>query len=508
MTSAIRSILVRADDAMNPVVVKELRQAVQSRFVTVTLLLFLVVLLVTIHLFLLNIDMTSGGSLEHGRDIFMAMQGIVAFTCIVFVPIYAGVRFAAERSADNVDLLFISTIRPSSIVWGKLVSSLLVAVLIYSAVLPFMTLTYLLRGIDLPTVFVVVGLHALVILGATMASLFLACIPATIVLKVVIGLIFGVALITTASYTAGGSAAMVFSGIGSQLNTTAFWVVSALIIEKTLLGVGLLFFLTVSMISPPSSNRAMPVRLFLMAAWLIELVLTVVVAILATGIGGGFIDVDEVILGTWMVGWIMLLSLALLVSICEREAWSPRVLRRVPRNFIGRTGMFIVSSGSAGGVLWCCAMAAITLLASYLLGTYVASRGGSVSSEFFDINLSLIVFFAYAYCYAMTGAVLRWIGRRSLLPRVSAVFALILLILGCIAPVIVAFFIWPNRWDDQTLFTLLFNPFGPLAQWDDAEMRIASIILASVWGGLVTLAALPWLFTQWRGFRRHEVASA
>jgi hypothetical protein len=508
MTAAISSIMGRLDDRINPVVVKELRQAVQSRFVTVTLLLFLVVLLVTIHIALLGTDLASGGGhFELGRGIFIALQVIVAVTCILFVPIYAGIRFAAERSSDNVDLLFISTIRPISIVSGKLFSAMVVAVLIYSAVLPFMTLTYLLRGIDLPTVFVVVALHMIVILASTMAALFLACIPAALPLKVIIGLIFTVSLFIVASYTAAGSGAMAYSGVGSQLNTWDFWAPALVFIEKTMLAIGLMFFLTVSIVSPPSSNRALPIRLFIIGAWIVELLLAVILAGVASRWGGGFFNFEELILGSWIGGQVMLLTTGLLVAICERDTWSPRVLRHVPRHPIGRAAMFVLSSGSAGGVIWTLGMIALTLGSAWLVWRFTTSSGSY--SDVPDFILAMCLLTGYAYCYAMTGALLRWLFRDKLLPRVSAVFALGLLVLGSVGPVILAFFIWGHRWDDHETFCMLLNPIGPLALWDNhPEFRVASTATVLIWAALVSVFAIPWVAAQWSRFKRHEVAAA
>ncbi|MEZ6193493.1 MAG: hypothetical protein R3C45_19660 [Phycisphaerales bacterium] len=51
-------------------------------------------------------------------------------TCLLFVPLYVGRRLAVERSGVTSDLLFVSTIRPSSIVWGKLLASMIVMAMI------------------------------------------------------------------------------------------------------------------------------------------------------------------------------------------------------------------------------------------------------------------------------------------------------------------------------------------------------------------------------------------
>ena len=99
-----------------------------------------------------------------GRSVFTAFQTVLYGVCILLVPLYAGMRLSAERSAANVDLLFSTTIKPWSVVLGKLSSGLMVGVLALSACAPFMVLSYFLRGVDVATLFfaIVMDLLALV----------------------------------------------------------------------------------------------------------------------------------------------------------------------------------------------------------------------------------------------------------------------------------------------------------------------------------------------------------
>src|SRR5262245_48579825 len=90
-------------DRLNPIVVKELRQAVQSRFVIAPLMTLLSIQIVAIGIYLL----TSGGSLlsfDAGRNVFLILFAILQGVGMLFVPLYTAVRLAAERSDTNVDL--------------------------------------------------------------------------------------------------------------------------------------------------------------------------------------------------------------------------------------------------------------------------------------------------------------------------------------------------------------------------------------------------------------------
>src|SRR5262249_47846025 len=131
----------RLDDAMNPIVVKELRQAVKSRLIVTILMLFLGlnVLILALHL----VFRAARAGIETvdwmaGIQVFRWLEYILLFTLMLLVPAAAALRLGAERSEHNVDLLFISTLRPVSIMAGKFCAALVLAVLVFSACAPFM----------------------------------------------------------------------------------------------------------------------------------------------------------------------------------------------------------------------------------------------------------------------------------------------------------------------------------------------------------------------------------
>ena len=111
------ALLDRLDDRINPIVVKELRQAVKSRIVVGILLLFL-----GLQLFMLGVTLLlrdgGGESIttdwNAGAGVFKSQQVVLLWTIMILVPAYAAIRLAAERADQNVDLMFISTLRPVS----------------------------------------------------------------------------------------------------------------------------------------------------------------------------------------------------------------------------------------------------------------------------------------------------------------------------------------------------------------------------------------------------------
>ena len=90
--------LGRFDGLINPIAVKELRQAVQGKFIMGILLLFL-----TIAVIILGVVSVLYGEefndFSSGREIFQIFLGLLIGTCLLFLPLYAGVRLSFDRNS-------------------------------------------------------------------------------------------------------------------------------------------------------------------------------------------------------------------------------------------------------------------------------------------------------------------------------------------------------------------------------------------------------------------------
>ena len=107
----------------------------------------------------------------------------------VHSAMYMGLRVASERQDNNPDLLYISTLSPGRIIRGKFFCAAYVTLLFFSACLPFMALTNLLRGVDLPTVFFLMAFLFILVCGVNLAAMAFLCLPAhqPAVFKIVAG---------------------------------------------------------------------------------------------------------------------------------------------------------------------------------------------------------------------------------------------------------------------------------------------------------------------------------
>ncbi|MDM8548501.1 hypothetical protein QUF72_00645 [Desulfobacterales bacterium HSG2] len=175
----IQHVIEKIDDNLNPIMVKELRQAVRSRFVAGILMICLLTLLTAMLAFIGETALDKGGSLGMGRRAFSFLFPVFMVPSMIFVPVYTGTRLFRERTRENMDLIFISTIGPAAIIRGNLFAGIIIELLIFSTFLPFMTLTYLLRGVDLPSVFVIMAMAFIAITIATQFALFVASVSSS-----------------------------------------------------------------------------------------------------------------------------------------------------------------------------------------------------------------------------------------------------------------------------------------------------------------------------------------
>ncbi len=499
----LTGVIDRLDDWINPIVVKELRQAVKSRLVIVVLLLFLLTQLVIVSLFLAFQEVGSSGdpaSSRAGGQLFMVLQAILLGTCMVLIPLYASVRLSNERSDTNVDLLFISTLRPTSIIVGKFFSALVLAMLVFSCCAPFMTFTYLLRGIDIPSILLVLSLDLMAIIPSTQAALFLASIPASRPLKMF--LFFGLAILLCFCFAGLMSPISDIPRDGvAEVGDWRFWVGMGAVALTDLLLTGLFFCWSVALISPPSANRAVSGRIFLVGTWLILGGLFLALTWLNPGGTGNHYPMI-----VWMGGSVILFCVQFLISINERDSWGPRVARTIPRWWGLRALAFLFYSGSAGGVLLSVLCAAVTLLVSWGWRELWPSFGGAVESD--QARVFFLALALYTFCYGMSAVVLRsWLLSDRIRSVYNWVLAALLLGLGSSVPWVIFFLIHFNQLGRIHGFQWweLPNPFAALyhiSSWPrESETAVICFLFLVFWAVVLLLPILRWMVAQMGRFR-------
>lgn len=182
-TGSIHRWLDQTSDRLNPLLVRETRQWVNSPYFMVSFLL-----LVAFCWFAaafecavpraftgLFFDGPPGMLRPDGKSLFSLYFIVLTLSVFLVVPVTAFVGFTREYREDAIEVLRVTPLSAAQIAWGKLQTALLQMLLYFSAVAPFVCLTYLLQGVGLLAVLsslilIAVGGTGLAILGLALGS--------------------------------------------------------------------------------------------------------------------------------------------------------------------------------------------------------------------------------------------------------------------------------------------------------------------------------------------------
>lgn len=475
----------RLSDWINPIAVKEMRQAVKGRILTWMLTLFLLAQLVVMGFGVL-LNEYSGEDMNAGPIMLSFLLMTLLVVCLLFLPAIFGLRLSAERVRQKMDLLFITDMSPYSIILGKTLAGAVLTGLLFSTSMPFLTLTYLLRGIDLPSIFIMMGLNFAVVILTIQGALLLASLPGGII-SMGIRFLFGLGgAIFVLSMMGSISFGLLSSGVGSLLGTWDFWAPALTVMGFIMLAMGLLYILTAVMISPPSSNRALAVRLYLFFIWCGCTLCAVL----------WFLKIrSHEIFVVWVVGMMSLFSIVFVISLSERHVYGPRMRRRIPRSRLLRIPLFLLYSGSGGGVLFSLLMIGLTMAGFYL----VFKAGSAIPTFLEDIHHMALSQCLYLICYGFTALILR----RLFFPKqasnqITVMIAFVLLAVGSLAPFLFAWFFIYHDIDKISEFWFLGNPLVVLMEKDMLEF---TLMFTGIWALTALGLNVPWFAAQMRNFK-------
>ena len=337
------------DDRINPVLIKELRQACHTRLMlslSVILLVLQFAMLVIFHL----TQKEWTGSSSGGGGVFVTIDAVLMNLCILIACAYGPLqRFTEERSSSELDFAAITLLTPFQVIFGKLACALVTALLIASLCLPFMTVAYFFRNVTLLEIAGIFISEAVPVLLMVQLALFCGALGKkwgqalflVIFLQVAGPMFIGSPVLFNTAVLKGSPERFLFWGM--QLGGALVFL--------------LLFVSTTSLITPRFANRMFLPRLLGMVCF----VLYCCVAFIP-----GVFEFEEMFLCCCPLA---LTAFLVLLAVCDREEPGARVLSQVPRNFFGRLCHFLLSSNRTGGVL--CLLPALFLFLTGAVTTTV-----------------------------------------------------------------------------------------------------------------------------------------
>jgi hypothetical protein len=248
-------------DRLNPVLVKEVRQAVRGKSFRGSFILVLTIAAVVSTGVLSGLDVDDPKELaSSGTTLFFALHAVFLFCALVVVPVQANRSMASERDERTFDALIISGLSPAQIVFGKWLSAGVTQLIFLLALLPFFATAATLYGLDLLMAFVLtlfacfLGL-TLSLLGILAATLSHSKAMASLLMMVFLAAC-GFAMImmigTISSITRFG-----FGGFGSS---DEFLVIMGLMSAASFFTLFWLHGLAVATLSHPEENGMLRVR--------------------------------------------------------------------------------------------------------------------------------------------------------------------------------------------------------------------------------------------------------
>ncbi len=438
----------RAGEKLNPILVKEARQALKSKQFLVT---FILLLICGWGWSLLAVAIL-------GRSVYYAPSGsflLVGYAIILTVPLMLIVPFAAyrslaaEREDGTFDLLSITTLSSRQIVSGKLGSAVLQMIVYYSALSPCIAFTYLLRGIDIITIMLFLVYTFLASMLLSVFGLLVATITHIRHLQILLSVVLLLALVGATIGWCCLSVTIVVEADATPYDESEFWI-GQLPLLTGYVGYFLLFLLAAgAQLSFASDNRSTKLRVVMLAH-----------QILFTGwvmyywLSYRWDEIPYFFMACSGIHWMTMGSL----MTGELAQLSPRVKRRLPQSFMGRAFFTWFNPGSGTGYVFAVVnLTAVGLLAAAaaLIAEWKGDRCAPDQPEFSSFTLLLC---AYVAAYLGIGRLLvLWI-RRYLNFGLLLPFLVhnLLLLLGAAIPTFVQ--LWVYGFDDFDDYTLLQIP--------------------------------------------------
>jgi hypothetical protein len=469
--------LHRLGDHLNPILVKESRQALKSRQFLFTFFTLLIASWFTSIMGLAYLGVETELRSD-GPVLFVWYIAALAAALLLAVPMFAFHALASEREDRTYELLQITQLSAVKIVGGKLAIAVLQMLIYLSALAPCLAFTYLLRGIDLPTIlYYLFALCVLSVCGSVMGLMFGSLSERGIRQRSLQGVfVLGLGIFMVS----------VISGVVSMANFSLpwdsrdFWIINVGLFLAVTTTAILFFLATAANLNFPSSNRSTPQRLAMVGQF--------VVCAGWFGWLGSYENVNQDAAGPLMVLGAIYWYIMGIFLTGESPVLSPRVKRGLPNSTLGRIFFTWLHPGPVTGYVFCITGMVATIAMAVLL--IVLSGKPLTSGNSFRLLELAAVFVSYLIIYLAAGKALLSIMRLSQQP--SPVQRVIIHLAIVIAATAFPLLIDWTRDNTMGRYSLMeaSNPFWTLQQLNAPTGADDSVVLLSVVALVVLLVQL------------------
>jgi hypothetical protein len=463
------------DDRLNPVLVKEVRQALRGKqFRWAFLFTVIVSLIAAVSIVLAN----SGGAewSPIGPPFFQGIFVFLSIAVVGFVPMSTFTAMGAEWEENTYDLLILSHMRPRHIVFGKLLGAGAQALLYFSVFTPYIVFTFLLGGVDLKIVMISLPMLAVISLALSAFAAALSSLTdkrmARVALMVFLSATLVNACIAVISIT--------FASIEMSIDLISYEVrlSFAAALQVALMVFGYSMAIAIARLSHPEENHSTGLRALTSVF--------VIVALGWTAWANSFISQPDFVASQILL-LIGVVTLASTFFMTERETLGLRVKNHLPSSGILRLLVFPWLPGGARGTVWMLMtlsiilVVSVNLMESSAIGSIFGTPGGlsgtSTSGILYgDFPIQLVWGAAAFSVFYLSIPSALFTNRNGDLQRSTLARVMIpILFLGALmTPILVGFILEIH---EMSRGNHLGNPFFLLSELARGNMDVSSILL-------------------------------
>jgi hypothetical protein len=485
---ALVTRLERLGDRFNPIVVKEVRQALKSRQFVGT---FLLLLLAAWAGSIFGVSYL-GESIDYGSSAVTFFAGFLFALCaasLVIVPFSTFRSIVEERTETTLELLQITALSPVQIVRGKILSAMVQVLVYYCAIAPFIAFTALLPGFDVVHVAFSLVMLLIAALCFSMVALAIGSHARSTTLQSLSSL-FVIAIAFLGMMTFFSS--MTVAGEAIRFDESDTWWALALVVFLGLSTGYICEQVAVAQLTFDSDNRSTRIRLAAGAHWLLCWIglLTFLIVRQRPPMNS---DASTAIL-TLTATFI---TVAGLLLVSAPDSLSRRVSRGLPRSRVLRVLWAPFLPGGARGLLY--AIMSLVVLGFFVTVLLPQLTLTKMLNDRQTIRYA-IALAAYSLIYLGAGTLLARLLRR-VMPVIHSIHVLAILVLANMLLIVAAeviHFLSRTPVPTPQLFDVV-NPLATLRAIADADRASVDAVSCLVVAAGVAIAAN--LGALWRGVR-------
>lgn len=349
--SATLPLLRDFSDRFSPIVVKELRQGLRTRFFTSALLLFHTLII------LLLCTVTLGVPVEAVNGIFWGIAGLML---LVVLPLRGFSALHTETTDGTLDMLTLTSIASFRILYGKWAALYSQSLLVAGSILPYMVARYFFGGVEILREVVALVMLALGS-GIITAALLAFSSQASVMLRIFLALCVGAGAVPLGFFTAFLVSASQSDTMIREFFALLRWEQCSIVAGIVLLAVYVVYYflaLGSSRIAPPSENHSTQKRLIALAVHTVLMIAGLLLCFLNTS--------PEVALWAFIPSLFLTLIVCMDVMTEEMPRFPTTVASLARRGRMGSLAGRLLHPGWASGVWFSallCAMAMSLIVA-------------------------------------------------------------------------------------------------------------------------------------------------